>query len=76
MHDVIVLNRLDCLPGALDEFGSVFDGGAVVGRHVEILLRELVHDRVQLHDGGVDPVRHQGGWRCANSEATGSRVSF
>lgn len=76
VHDVVVLDRLDSLPGALHKIDSVLDGGDVVGRHVEILLSELVHDRVQLDDGGVDSVRHQGGGRRADSEATGPGVSF
>lgn len=47
---------------------GVLDHGRVIARELEVLARELVDDRVQLDNGGVDAMGHEGGWRRADSQ--------
>ena len=52
---------------------GVFDDGGVVGRELEVLGSKLVNHRVELDYSGIDAVSHKGGWRGADTEATGDR---
>lgn len=67
MDDVVVLGW----GSALHEGGGVFDGGDVVRGKVEVFGGELVHHRVEFHDGGLDAVVDQGRGGGADTEAAG-----
>ena len=70
MHNVVVLGGRGFL-GATDEDRRIFNGGNVVGRKVKVFQSELVHDGVDLHDGGFDAVRDERSGSGTDAETAG-----
>jgi hypothetical protein len=72
VDDVIILGCIGGRLCLLDEFHGVFDNRDVVGRKVEILSGELVHDRVYFDDSSFNAVFDERRRCCANPKSTAS----
>lgn len=72
VDDVVILtDTLGFVDKTVGVAYGVFDDGGVVGWKLEVLGGELVDDRVDFDNGGVDAVGDESGGGGADAEAAG-----